>query len=297
MRRPLYIPDAVQVDIANQVRRAVADTLIEFESAEEDEDAFTGHLGARLTTRRREVFADDQELPGAWTWSLQYRMFRGRGSGATEKRLGADGIFELGLHRKGFTETKSLLFQSKMGTAGGKDLVEQCAKLSTWREAALVLAYEPQQIRAITIDEALRTKGALQKAESTGLEDYIARLFIACHVGDNDLRYHATDRRLTWRTVSGELVGTKFSVAHRFRVRVQPPGQPRTDLAVDRMIPQDDIHKYRMDARTDEMLAVKPGETAPSAKAAIRALSKIYHPDLYSNFSSETRERMKVRMQ
>ena len=228
---------------------------------------------------------------------MQYRKFRGRGSGATEKRLGADGIFELSLERKGYVETKSLLFQSKMGNAGGKDLVEQCAKLSTWREAAVILAYEPHAIRAITIDEALHTKGALQRAKSTSLDNYLARLFVACHVGDNDLRYYPTDRRLMWRTVSGELVATTFSLGHRFRVRVQPPGHSAPIPAVDRVIPNEDIHKYRIDARTEELLAVKPGEVPTNAKAAVRALSKIYHPDLYSNFSPDTRERMKVRMQ
>lgn len=297
MRHRLYIPAAVQVDIANRIRQAVADTLIEFESAAEEEDTLTGHLGARMTTREREVYADDPEIQGIWTWSLQYRKFRGKGAGATEKRIGADGIFELSLARKGNVETKSLLFQSKMGTAGGKDLVEQCATLSTWREAAVILAYEPHQIRAVTIDEALRTKGALQKAESTALDDYLARLFVACHVGDNDLRYYATNRTLMWRTASGELVATRFPLTHRFRLRVQPPGHSSKIPAVDRIVPNEEIHKYRIDARTEEMLAVKPGEVPANAKAAVRALSKIYHPDLYTNFSPDTRERMKVRMQ
>ncbi|HEX8583263.1 MAG TPA: hypothetical protein VF680_02485 [Allosphingosinicella sp.] len=297
MRRRLYIPDAVQVDIARQVRRAVADTLIEFESAEEDEDAFTGHLGARLTTRHREVIVDDQEVSGTWNWSLQYRKFRGRGPGATEKQLGADGIFELTLERKGGAETKSLLFQSKMGSSGGRDLVEQCAKLSTWREASVVLSYEPHAIRAITIDEALRTRGALQQASSTEFGDYIGRLFIACHVGDNDLYYDARKRELAWRTVSGEVVAARFSVAHRFKVRVQPPGLARTSPPIDRFIPQDEVHKYRMDSTSEDLLSVSPGEAPQSAATAIRALSKIYHPDLYTTFSLDTREMMKVRMQ
>jgi len=283
--------------MAGRISEAVADTLIEYESAQEDEDVLTGHLGSKLTTRRRVVMVEDAEVPGPWAWSLQYRKFRGRGPNATEKRLGADGIFELMLERPGRTETKSLLFQSKMAGSGGTDLVEQCARLSTWREAAVVLSYSPDGIGAVSIDSALAARGALHRAVSTPLDAYLADLFIPCRVGDNDLRYFAQSRTLVWRTNTGEIVATRFPIKHRFRIEVKPPGQRERMPFIDREIPVSDIHKYRMEVRPDELLATNPGEPPANPKSAVRALSKIYHPDLFGAFSPEIRETVKVRMQ
>lgn len=295
MRYRLFIPEAVLESIAQHMDDAIARTLAEFESAEEDEDSMTGHLGSKLTVLKRQVYVEDPEIPGPWTWSLQYRKFRGRGPGATEKLLGADGIFELALERKGSTEIKSLLFQSKMEGAADPHLVDQCAKLSTWREAAVILSYSPEAISAVSIDDALAARGSLERAPSMPLAAYMHDLFLPCSVGDNDLRYNARSRMLVWRTMSGEIVATRFPLKQRIRVKVQPPGS--SALAFDREIRTEDIHRYRMDAKPDELLTTSPGMPAASPNKAIKALSKIYHPDLYGSFSDETREMVKVRMQ
>jgi hypothetical protein len=34
-------------------------------------------------------------MADGWTWSIDYTKFRGRGPGAAEKALGADGILEM----------------------------------------------------------------------------------------------------------------------------------------------------------------------------------------------------------
>ncbi len=91
----LNIPQLVRADMRARFASRIRKTNLEFDSSAEDEDVMTGHLGANLTTYARQVFVSDVELPGNWTWSLRYRKFRGRGLGATEKKLGADGIFEL----------------------------------------------------------------------------------------------------------------------------------------------------------------------------------------------------------
>lgn len=296
MRRSFYIPKAVLDDIAERVRQGVDETLAEYESAAEDEDTLTGHLGAKLTTRARRVVVRADEIPGTWTWSLSYTKFRGRGPGATEKRLGADGIFELALAAEGRpAELKSLLFQSKMEGSGGADLVEQCARLSTWREAAVVLAYSPERISAYSIDSVLAARGLPKRAQSTQLDTYLAHSFVACLVGDNDLRYIPSRRTLVWRTMAGERVSANFEIKQRLRFTVRPPR--RAPWLVARNVGTDEVHKHRMEATDEEILSVKPGRDVANPKQAVRALSKIYHPDLFEKFPLETRELMTARMQ
>ena len=131
MRRQLHIPGQVQRDIATKLTEGVNKTLQDWHSAAEDEDVVTGHLGARLTTHALKILVLEDQRPGVWTWSLGYGKFRGRGQGAPESLLGADGIFELTIESPNEVDTKSLLFQSKMKDAGGRELAEQCAKLSS----------------------------------------------------------------------------------------------------------------------------------------------------------------------
>ena len=160
MRRRMYIPDAVRDAIRDHVAAALDRAASEFDIRGEDEDTLTGHMGALLQVARQRVeVPPPDELPGVWQWAIKYTKFRGRGPGATERSSGADGIFELTLEIGGRTERKSLLFQAKVGARGGRDLVEQALKLSTWREAAVVIAYAPTGFTAFTLDEVLASRG------------------------------------------------------------------------------------------------------------------------------------------
>src|ERR1700730_16724366 len=84
MRRPLYIPEEVKRDIRNHIVTAVTDAIGGFESASEDEDTLTGHLGATLRSPTRVVNVLEDQLTGRWRWSLTYTKFRGKGPSATE---------------------------------------------------------------------------------------------------------------------------------------------------------------------------------------------------------------------
>jgi len=98
MRRRLYIPDEVKANIRAHLETAIQNTVEGFDSASEDEDTMTGHLGARLQVRVQRVMVPrPNEIPGEWRWAIKYYKFRGRGPAATERFLGADGIFELTL--------------------------------------------------------------------------------------------------------------------------------------------------------------------------------------------------------
>jgi hypothetical protein len=179
---------------------------------------------------------------------------------------------------------------------GGKRLVEQCSKLSTWREAAFVLSFGKKAFTALSLDDILATRGRTRGLHGTPLSDYLAGPFVDCAVGDTDLRYIRGEHRLIWRAMNGETVAVKFVVRHRFRLKVAAPGSTPSTAAVDREINPDEIHKFRMSASYEDILALKPGRTqAPSA--ARKALSKIYHPDQWEDFNQPTRDAMKSRMQ
>ncbi|WP_145980719.1 hypothetical protein [Magnetospirillum sp. ME-1] len=297
MRHNMYIPEAVRIDIAERLTEAINATVEEFESAWEDEDVVTGHLGGQMTTRRRKVMVDNVELGGVWTWSLHYRKFGGRGKGAPEKAIGADGIFELSLEHQSYTDVKSLLFQSKVEGGSSGSLIDQSARLSTWREAAFIMVYGKAGFKAVTIDSAMKSKGSVDTAPSTPLEVFLNEEFVACNVGDNDLQYLAPDRQLSWRNFHGEIVAVNFCLTHRFRINVVPPIGGRRKPRIDRHIQPDEIHRHRMDIRIEDLLKVQTNAPSTTPKMTLRALTKIYHPDLFHSCSLETRELMKVRLQ
>lgn len=300
MRGRIYIPQEVKQSILDHIRRAVDSAIETFASAAEDEDTMTGHFGSKLQTGVHVVDVPNPEIGGRWRWSIDYYKFKGRGPKPTEFYLGADGIFMLRLDHGARVDSKSLLFQAKMGDAGGKALLEQCIKLSTWREAAFVLAYSPLIFQAATIDDCIEHRGGRQSFASTRpAANFLGEDFLNCEVGDDELYYDSTHRRLIWRADSGERVAVRFSVRHRLRINVKAP--PRKDATpdFDREIKPDEIPKYRMKATSEEILAIgtTPKTFSLSLKDTQRRLALAYHPDHFSNLGSFFRDLLNRRMQ
>ena len=299
MRRRLYIPQEVTRAMEEHIRAAIPRAVEGYWSANEDEDVLTGHLGACLKIRSEQVRVVElqSERPGNWTWSVDYFKFRGRGKNATENILGADGLFELRLQLGYRTETKSLLFQAKKDWASHADLVAQCIKLSTWREAAFVMNYTQTAFEAFSLDDVLKAGGSRpQNPDPRELGDFLARDFLECLVGDTDLSYDPRARRLIWRAVSGEIVATVFEVKHRIRVNVKAPPSSDHDR-VDRQIPNSQIHNFRMEASDEEILSLPSGYSAKELKASRKALALVYHPDLYNEADDLLRQIINRRMQ
>src|SRR5689334_22792287 len=128
----IYLPDEVTRVIGGHLRKAVDATVEDYPSASEDEDTLVGHFGAKAQIRNQKVLVDQIEMGGTWTWSIEYAKFRGRGAKATENFLGADGIMRLTVNYGGQAQEKSALFQAKIEGISDRDLLTQCAKLSTW---------------------------------------------------------------------------------------------------------------------------------------------------------------------
>jgi hypothetical protein len=301
MRRRLYIPTIVKDVIRTHISSSITDAVHGYSSAAEDEDTMTGHLGAKLRTGWQQIFVpagQGNELPGRWGWSMIYYKFRGRGPGATEGHLGADGEFELNFEIGTRVEKKSLLFQAKMDGAGGTRLLEQCIKLSTWREAAFVLNYADSEFSAFSLDDVIGAGGDLHRITSApSLSNYLGGAFLECDIGDTDLRYDATKRTLIWRAINGEMIATRFSLKHRIGIKVRAPRHGESIPGVDRMIEPSEIHDYRMEATDEDILKVAHVKTVTDIKRRQRRLAMDYHPDRFSTLDELYRQILTRRMQ
>ncbi|MGA7155263.1 MAG: J domain-containing protein [Acidobacteriaceae bacterium] len=256
-----------------------------FLSAAEDEDTFTGQLGALLGAGERKVEVDGQP----WYWKIEYTKFRGRGRDATEAKIGADGIFEIRLRGLEGGGQKSLLFQSKMGTPRGAEPKRQALKMSNWREAAVFLSYAPRGIRVSTLDQVMGDESSSGKPFS----EYFIDDYLACHVGDSDLHYNAQARTLQWRDERGQTVAVRFSIPRRLRVDIDSPYQ-RNDSPS--LIDADQIDQHRMDSEPEDRLALPPTFTQSELKKAQKSAAMLYHPDREPKFTDELKAVMNKRM-
>jgi hypothetical protein len=270
-----------------------------FESAGEDEDVVTGDFGGLIRRGPVRVTVDSKEGGGVWKWAITYKKIRGRGAGATEKYVGADGVWEFVLDHGGReAQRKSALFQAKMAGDGGPKLFAQSIALSTWREAAFVIEYAPDSVFGLYLDDVVAARGkALAMTARIPFVDFLLDHFIACKVGDRDLYYDRNTRRLFWRDANNDLVVARFRSKHAFKVTVTPPwhfdvASPRPDREV---LPSE-IHNHRMQARPHDILGVPSTATKAELTRARKHLAQLYHPDTAGSLNDQIRAAMNRRM-
>jgi hypothetical protein len=280
MRRPQYIPPEVQSAISSHIDEAVANAVRAFPAGAEDEDALTGQLGYALRIDEQAVTVQG-EVAGIWRWSIDYTKFRGRGKGAAENTLGADGILELRTHHAQGSDTKAALFQSKTKWSGrDEDLSIQCLKLSTWAEASFVIDYRPDGFSAYRIEDVIRARGTKTLAVGmVSLQTFLNEAFLGCVIGDSDLKYDRDERLLIWRTRDGVIVATQFAVGSRFRINVK---WPRTEGRFDKLVEPGEVYRFRMDASPEDILNLPTAFTKADLKKAKREAALTYHPDQFT---------------
>lgn len=299
-RRKLYIPEEVKIEIRKHISERYKLALDGYFSANEEEDALTGDLGATLRIKNQKVFVPNkQEVSGEWTWGIDYHKFRGRGPGATENKLGADGLFELTLKVGNRIEKKSLLFQSKINWLDDVNLIKEAIKLTTWREASFILNFTASEFEAIDLDSIIASRGKRnEKIRVISLDKFIGTTFLDCIVGDVDLKYDAVARRIIWRTTSGQIVATKFSIPQRISIQIIAPDiMYGHNFNYDKEISNDEIHDHRMEASEEEMLSLGDNYSAAELKKARASKALIYHSDAHTFGDEFLDGLMKRRMQ
>jgi hypothetical protein len=272
VRRPLYIPAEVQRAIEAHITRRLAEAQQRYWSASEDEDTFTGHLGALLGSLERRVRVDGR----VWRWEIEYTKFRGKGAGAAETSVGADGILEIRLRGPEIDGRKAVLFQAKMGTPAGRRAFEQALVLSNWREAAVFFGYDEDAVKVYRLDDVIRSQGGSASLQGLSFPQFFSSAFLACTVGDSDLSYVPQSRTLQWRDDKGVLVGVKFSIPHRIRVSIKSPwaGGPKFQP-----IGRDKIGEHRMGSTAEERMGLAKTFTDKDFNKVKREIAKTYHPD------------------
>jgi hypothetical protein len=304
MRGSLRVPPEIVESIRKHITKAVRLAIDAHRSGQEEEDTLTGHLGAYLRTgpKPKRVLVTWDTVPRYWTWSLDYSKFRGRGGKAAEHLLGADGLFELVVNdaqvtqgtTTQVTERKTALFQAKKESRGKADLVAQCIKLSTWKEAAFVIDYSREDYTARTISDVLIGAGGQSEEGKISLPQFLIDRFVLCRIGDTELQYDMDNKILKWKDIDGIDVATAFRVKHRFGLHVNAPfGGHFTRY---KLIKGDEVHGHRMEATDEEILEVGWSPSNADVKRAQRNLAKAYHSDRFQHLPAGERLILDMRM-
>jgi hypothetical protein len=289
MRQRLHIPPKVRNAIETHVRKRFDEVHERYWSAAEDEDTFTGHLGALLGCSERRTDVGGQ----AWRWRIEYSKFRGRGPGASERFLGADGIFEIRITGPEVDGRKSILFQAKMESTLGIDALKQALALSNWREAAVFLTYTEPTISVYPIDAVLRTQIAGNLAMGMPFPDFFLGTFLGCKMGDSDLEYDPRNRFLQWRDDTGHRVGVQFAIPDRIRVSIKSPAAGSKRF--QRIAPES-IAEHRMDSTAQERMGLEDGFTPKQLAQAKREAALAFHPDRLQRLPEPLRNVLNARM-
>jgi hypothetical protein len=299
VRRNSFLPAELLDVIKKHIQEAVEDALASYYSASEEEDVMTGVLGHSLKSNIQEFEFQGQKLK----WSIDFYKFRGRGGKAAEKFLGADGIFELNILNGTMFELppifrKSLLFQAKNDWTSDKSVYHQSIKMSNWREAAFVINYTENKIESFFLDDAISNQGAKpKKSKGMPLSNFLADHFLPCKIGDTDLEYDAKRKILVWRNMENEWISTKFIAKNRIRFNIKIPERNNFKFERSDLISNSDIHKHRMKADVQDILAVNILGNEKEIKKAKNDMLGIYHTDRHEKISDFLLDILKKRSQ
>lgn len=183
----------------------VKEAEVRFRYHSADEDAVTGALGDRLIEPETLVTVGGE----MYRWSAVYHEIRGRGPHAPEKRVGADGIFQLEVldQQERFVLRKGLLFQSKIGWKGknGK-LLQQARDLFAQSNSSILVDYSANGYKAIGVREVIAAGGnrrIVAAEDDKPLAQVLGDEFVNCSRGDRGLYWEPERERLI---VNGERI-------------------------------------------------------------------------------------------
>ena len=282
----ISIPPEVLKSIQEHVVDAVRHAESGYTSAQEEEDTLTGELGGALRTRGVQfVEVTNWNIMGTWKWSINYSKFRSKARDSTESIVGADGILEIRVGSPEKDQRKTALFQAKNTQKKDLKLVEQCAKMSVWREAAFVINYTAKGYSAYSIDDILKSGGSISKVKKiTGLASWIMDVFIACQVGHPDLYYDKDFRQLYWvrekkseeEIHSNLWVWVDFSPKYLINIDITPPHWEQLRA---KQIKSDTVSLNRLTFTHEDLFSLKTPFTLGQLKKKRAELLHAYHSD------------------
>jgi hypothetical protein len=217
------LPTEVVHELQDHLRSGCAHAEDGWEGGQADEDALTGDLGASLRTKWQSVATGDGS---AWRWRLKYTKFRGKGTGAEEKAIGADGIFQIEMEdtSSGEMHNKGLLFQAKKhNDRHKKKLFEQATAMGELAEnASAIFEYGPRMYRGFDASHVDENFGSTKRnGAGSRLGDYLADDFLPCKVGLRGLYYESARRTLFIPKAPKGFRRIRTRLKHGFRIEVQ----------------------------------------------------------------------------
>jgi hypothetical protein len=211
----------VFLGIAAHLRRASTRGEEGFDQAENDEDTITGDFLSSLRTNWKSG-------DGAWRWRVTYKKFKGRGRGAEEKELGADGIVQVEFddRHRGRVVNKGLFFQAKkVGNRGRQELLEQVRKMERLvPSGCAVFEYGPAEYRAFDGSHVIEHDGRLRSIQTetnNQIGDYLADRFLPCETGVRGCFFEAHSRTLVFPDATNGVQRLKAKLKHRLKIEVR----------------------------------------------------------------------------
>jgi hypothetical protein len=166
--------------LADHYRRCVTAAVQGYADSATDDDTVTGALGRALRGQGELALPDGRIV----RWATRHRKLRGRGRGAPEKHLGADGLFEIEMEDEDRDRSrKSLPFHARNGAAGYGDslLRGQAKRLDNFPGGGVVVNYRPEGY--VAVDARLVAEGEATRDSEVSLADALAEDFVGCRRG------------------------------------------------------------------------------------------------------------------
>jgi hypothetical protein len=187
------IPDLVLPEVQSHISRMCGKGERGWRSGRADEDTLTGDFCGNL----RSDWSSWQEAgKDSLRWQVDYLKIGGRGKGAPESRLGADGIFQIELFdiASQSTKYKGFLFQAKKDdNYDSGSLLTQATKMkAVTTDGAVIFRYGPKGYRAIVAEAVIEAEGRLSEVDDENqvpLCEFLAHEFAACSFGVQGLHF------------------------------------------------------------------------------------------------------------
>lgn len=218
------IPDPVFDEIADHIRNRMRHAERGWTAGSAEEDTLTGDLGASLRTNRMRSTASDGT---AYTWGISYKKFLAKSKRSVEKRLGADGIFQIEYEdcQTGKLVTKGLLFQSKnQWTGRNQKLLGQAQDMERFLPGGgAVFDYGPSGYRACDATVAIQrdgNRGRIANGDMLSLDEYLVSRFMECRSGTRGAYYDAARNVLLIPDQHNGFDERRFFVETRFRIEI-----------------------------------------------------------------------------
>ncbi|WP_316233796.1 hypothetical protein [Bradyrhizobium sp. SZCCHNPS2010] len=194
------LPDGLKRIIRDRYLAGIADAEAKYQLNAADEDALTGSLGSNMSMAHPMTYSDGRRQ---FEYQVSYRKIRGRGAGAPERHLGADGIFQIEVKDETGAKRKGLPFQSKKGWRGkDSNLLGQTINMIETAGGGIVIDYRPGRYTACLAHDVVQHQGNRRLVDAAGKAQSLGQLlgndFLDCTIGQLGLYFDPETE--TWQT-------------------------------------------------------------------------------------------------